>query len=69
MFTPSTRPPASRGERPLPETVRVFLVESERRVVLHCRRMLARDDLPAHERERLLGLALAAEHEISRLAA
>ena len=69
MFKPAIWPPASRGERPLPESVRVFLVESERRVVLQCRRMLARDDLPAHERQRLLGLALAAEHEISRLAA
>jgi hypothetical protein len=30
--------------------------------------MLARDDLPADERQRLLDLALAAEHEIARLA-
>ena len=61
----STRPPASRGERPLPDTVCVFLMESERRVLLHCQKMLSRDNLPADERQRLLGLAIAAEQEIS----
>ena len=68
MFNPATRPPASHGERPFPETVRAFLLESERRVLLHCHRLLARDNLPADERQRLLRLAMAAEQEIARLA-
>lgn len=32
----ATRPPASQGGWPLPETVRAFLLESERRVLAHC---------------------------------
>jgi len=68
MFNPASRPPASRGERPLPETSRAFLMKSERRVLLHCQKILARDNLAADERQRLLGLATAAEQEIERLA-
>jgi hypothetical protein len=30
-------PPSERRDRPLPDSVRAFLVESERRVLLHCR--------------------------------
>lgn len=67
MFNPATQPPAPRGARPFPETVRVFLVESERRVLMHCRRMLAREKLPTDERQRLVSLAIGAEQEISRL--
>ena len=59
-------PPASRGERPLPETVRAFLIESERRVLLHCQKLLAQDNLPDGERQRLQRLA-AAEEEMQRL--
>jgi len=61
-------PPASRGERPLPESVRAFLMESERRILLHCQRLLVQDNLPSDERQRLLRLAAAAEEEIQRLA-
>lgn len=68
MFKPATRPPAFRGERPLPETVRAFVVESERHVLSHCQRLLARENLPSDERQRLLRLAIAAEQEIERLA-
>jgi hypothetical protein len=48
--------------------VRDFLVESERRVILHCHTLLARDNLPSEERQRLLRLAIAAEQEMARLA-
>lgn len=67
MFSPATRPPASRGERPPAEAVRAFLMESERRVLLHCQKMLARDNLAADARQRLLGRAIAAEQEMARL--
>lgn len=68
MFQTPTWPPASRGERPLPQTVRAFLMESERRVLLHCQRLLARENLPDDERQRLTRLAVAAEQEMQRLA-
>lgn len=68
MFQTPTWPPASRGERPLPQTVRAFLMESERRVLLHCQRLLARENLPDDERQRLTQLAVAAEQELQRLA-
>jgi hypothetical protein len=68
MFQTPTWPPASRGERPLPQTVRAFLMESERRVLLHCQRLLARENLPDDERQRLTRLAVAAEQELQRLA-
>ena len=64
----ATWPPVSRGERPLPETVRTFLIESERRVLSHCQTLLARDNLPGEDRQRLLRLAASAEEEIQRLA-
>ena len=67
MSKPTTWPPASQGARPLPETVRAFLIESERRVFLHCQKLLARDP-SGDERQRLLRLAEAAEQEVQRLA-
>jgi hypothetical protein len=42
-------------------------MESERRVLLHCQKMLARDNLAADARQRLLGRAIAAEQEMARL--
>jgi hypothetical protein len=39
-------PPAYRGERPLPQSVRPFLIESERRVILHCQKLLAQTPCP-----------------------
>ncbi|MGY2903396.1 hypothetical protein [Bradyrhizobium sp. URHC0002] len=68
MRKPATWPPASQGERPLPETVRAFLIESERRVLLHCERLLAQDNLADGERQRLLRLSTAAQEEVQRLA-
>lgn len=65
MPKPATWPPACQGARPLPETVRTFLIESERRVLLHCQKLLAKD--PPAERERLLRLVQAAEQEVERL--
>ncbi|MHC2333282.1 hypothetical protein [Bradyrhizobium sp. USDA 4454] len=68
MSKPASWPPASQDGRPLPETVRAFLVESERRVVSHCQKLLAQDDLPGDHRQRLLRLAAAAEQQMQRLA-
>ena len=61
-----TRPPAFR-EQPLPETIRIFLAESERRILLHCEKLLAQKSLRGDERQRLLRPAMAAEEEIQRL--
>jgi hypothetical protein len=63
----ATWPPASRDERPLPGAVRTFLIESERRVLLHCQKLLTQDNLPDGERQRLLRLAAAAEEAMQRL--
>jgi hypothetical protein len=68
MSKPTTWSPASPGERPLPETVRTFLVESERCVLLHCQRLLAQNNLSDEDRQRLHRLAAAAERELQRLA-
>ena len=68
MRKPATWPPASQGERTLPETVRAFLIESERRVLLHCQKLLAKDNLPDGERQRLQRLTATAQEEMQRLA-
>jgi hypothetical protein len=68
MSKPAAWPPAYRGERPLPQSVRAFLIESERRVILHCQKLLAQDTLPGDQRQRLLRLAAADEEEIQQLA-
>jgi hypothetical protein len=67
MPKPATWPPASQGEWLLPETVRAFLIESERRVLLHCQKLLAQDNLLYGDRQRLLRLAADAEEEMQRL--
>jgi hypothetical protein len=46
-----------------------FLVESERRVIGHCLRLLAAPDLTAEHRQRLTRLVAAAETELQHLAA
>jgi hypothetical protein len=68
MSKPATWPPAFRGERELPETVRTFLIERERRVLSHCQKLLADDNLPRDERRRLLRLSAAADQQMQRLA-
>jgi hypothetical protein len=62
-------PPSERRDRPLPDSVRAFLVESERRVLLHCRKLLAQENLSGDERRKLVRLAGEAEEELQRLAA
>jgi hypothetical protein len=52
MRKPSAWPPASQGERPLPVTVRAFLIESERRVISQCQKLLTQGNLPDGERQR-----------------
>jgi hypothetical protein len=44
-----------------------FLVESEQRVIAHCRAMLRRDDLEAAERQRLTNVLGDAEMRLQRL--
>jgi hypothetical protein len=53
----------------LPDSVRTFLIESERRVIVHCRSLLGRDGLSDADRRRLTRLASEAEAELQRLAA
>jgi hypothetical protein len=64
----ATSPQIYSDARLLPELVRLFLEKSERRVLLHCQSLLAKEDLSADERQRLLRLAAAAQEEIRRLA-
>lgn len=51
----------------LPETGRPFLVESQRRVLWHCQKMLAHDNLSDEQRQRLLRLLAATEKEMQQL--
>ena len=69
MFELAHRPTASERDCPFPDGVRVFLIESERRVVAHCWRLLAQDAIPGAERRRLTRLASDAEAELQRLGA
>lgn len=63
------RPQVSESDRRLGEGVRAFLIESERRVIVHCQNLLKRNGLSDDERERLGRLASEAEAELQRLAA
>ena len=44
-----------------------FTIESQRRVILHCEKLLAASDLAAEDRARLLRLRDDAEAELGRL--
>ena len=52
---------------PNPDEVRRFLIESERRVIAHCRKLLAQPGLSFTERRRLSRLVGAAETELEAL--
>ena len=70
MFELAHRPQVSaRPDRPPPDAVRAFLIESERRIVVHCRSLLERNGLSAEERRRLTRLASEAEAGLQRLMA
>ena len=62
------RPPAPVRPAPsLPDRVRNFLFESQRRVILHCQQLLADDGLSEELRSRLARLADEAEMELRQL--
>lgn len=70
MFELAHRPQVSaRPDRPLPDAVRAFLIESERRIVAHCRSLLERNGLSGEQRRRLTRLASEAEAGLQRLMA
>jgi hypothetical protein len=52
---------------PRTEQVRRFLIESERRVVLHCRKLLSQGSLSFEHRRRLTKVLSEAETELQRL--
>ncbi|MBV8698177.1 hypothetical protein [Bradyrhizobium sp.] len=52
---------------PNPDEVRRFLIESERRVVAHCRKLLEQEGLSFTERRRLSRVLGGAEDELQRL--
>jgi hypothetical protein len=52
-----------------PSSVQSFLVESQRRVIEHCRRLLKAQDLVAEHHQRLIDLVDMAEAELQRLQA
>jgi hypothetical protein len=53
-----TRPSSSSGwfAPPADDQVRRFLIESEQRVIVHCRKLLDDENLPTEERRRLTRL-------------
>jgi hypothetical protein len=67
MFELAHRPQASDRDRSLPDGVRMFLIECERRVVAHCRSLLERDSLSGAEGGRLMRLVSDAEAELRHL--
>jgi hypothetical protein len=69
LLTSLQRAPETSTFEPRPPIVRTFLIESERRVIGHCLRLLAAPDLSTEHRQRLTGLVAAAETELRRLAA
>ncbi|MBI5323112.1 hypothetical protein [Bradyrhizobium sp.] len=70
MLELANRPTPPEGlDRSLPDAVRAFLVESERRVVLHCHKLLDNRQLPGEDRYRLARLSERAEEELRRLGA
>ena len=69
MLELAHRPQLSERERHLPDGVRAFLIESERRVIVHCQNLLKRDGLSGDERDRLARLAREAEAGLQRLVA
>jgi hypothetical protein len=50
------------------ESVRRFLLESERRVMLHCQKMLAANKLTEEQHRRLIRLLDEASDQLRRLA-
>jgi hypothetical protein len=52
---------------PNPDEVRRFLIESQRRVIGHCRKLLEEQGLSFTERRRLSRLVSATEEELQRL--
>ena len=68
MFELAPRPRVSERDRSLPDDVRAFLIESERRIVAHSRSLLDRGGVSGEERHRLSRLASEAEAELRRLA-
>ena len=51
------------------ETARRFLIESERRVIVHCQKLLAANNLPDEHRQRLGRLLEQARDQLRRMAA
>jgi hypothetical protein len=65
-FLTDVRSPETPVFESLP-SVRSFLVESQRRVIEHCGRLLKAQDLAAEHRQRLIRLAGLAKAELQRL--
>ena len=63
------RPQVVESHRRLPDSVRAFLIASERRIIVHCQSLLERHGLSGEERQRLMRLAREAEEELQLLAA
>ena len=61
--------PAARHPDVSRDSVRAFLIDSERRVLAHCRKLLLAPGLPDDDRHRLERLSDEAEAELRRLAA
>ncbi len=54
-------------QQTLPETGRSFLIESQRRVLWHCQKMLAQENLSDDQRQRLLRILAVTKEEMHQL--
>ncbi|WP_407159796.1 hypothetical protein [Bradyrhizobium sp. STM 3557] len=67
-WQPDTRPrDRARATTVLAGNVNHFLIESEQRVIAHCRAMLRRNDLEADEQQRLAKVLDDADLRLRRL--
>lgn len=66
----ATRPMSAspRSKRVVENPVQNFLVESERRVILHCKNLLRDPDVPIEDQRRLERLLAEAEARLQELA-
>jgi len=68
MLKLQTRAAPSSLTPPSADQTRRFLIESERRVILHCRRLLGYQDVPAEDLRRLIRIVGEAEARLQGLA-
>jgi hypothetical protein len=64
--SPQGSPAGLRQTQPLPDALRGFLIESNRRVVAHCETLLAAGDLADDQRHRLAVVLASATDQLQQ---